>query len=97
MPFNDERILNTSELEIHFDLMINNEFQNELKRHRGQVEDEEDDDFDNYEFTENEEEKVTSIKDVQKLKINKVKVGGFNKDDIDNFWNEDLSKFDNIE
>ncbi len=97
MPFNDERILNTSELEIHFDLMINNEFQNELKKYREQREEDEDDDFDNYEFYENEEEKATSIKDVQKLKLKKIKVGGFNKDDINNFWNEDLSKFDNIE
>ena len=38
-----------------------------------------------------------TYEDVQKLKLKKIKVGGFNKDDINNFWNEDLSKFDNIE
>lgn len=84
LTFNDDKLLNGSEIEFFADLLITNHFKKFVNEKK-----EDDPLFDD------EDEKMFSVQDGYSLedwksgKINKLHIGGFTKEEEDKFWNDD--------
>lgn len=81
LTFNDKRILSISEYDMYLDLMITYEFKKYVKKKM--------EDIDEFDFNIEDDEENYSLNDLRSGKVNHIHVGGFSKEEIEEFWNDD--------
>ena len=85
LSFNDKRVTEATELEMFADVLITSKFKRYIKEKSEQEES----------LFDDEDEQMFEIQDKSKLedwqtgKIKKLHIGGFTKEEQENFWNDD--------